>query len=146
MIFSKSLGYAVRGILYIVFRTEEGKKVLLSEIAEQLSAPRHFLAKVMKKMVKENIIDSMKGPYGGFYTNENTMRTSLARLMEITGEDKRLTSCVLKLRRCNSKKPCPMHIEVATLRDEWKQLLNSTTIGDLVRKENPNFIKSITDI
>lgn len=143
MVFSKSLGYAVRGILYIIFRTEEGKKVQLSEIAGELSAPRHFLGKVMKQMVKENIIDSMKGPYGGFYINENTMNTSLARLMEITGEDKRLTSCVLKLRKCNALKPCPMHAQVSLIRDEWTKLLISTTIGDLVRKNNPGFIKEI---
>lgn len=146
MVFSKSLGYAVRGILYIIFSTEDGRRVQLSEIADKLSAPRHFLGKVMKNMVKENIISSMKGPYGGFYINENTLNTTLARLMEITGEDKRLTSCILKLRRCNAQKPCPMHAQVDILRNKWRQLLVSTTIGDLLRNDNPNFIKSISTI
>lgn len=143
MVFSKSLGYAVRGILYVSIAEKKGQKVQLAEIANQIGVPRHFLGKVMKKMVKENILGSMKGPYGGFFITENTMKTPLSRLMEITGEDEKLRSCVLKLRKCSAQKPCPMHAQVESLRNQWKQLLVSTTIGDLLKKGAQNFLKSI---
>lgn len=88
MIFSKSFGYALRGILYVALEEKQKKKVQLDEIAGKLGVPRYFLGKVMKRLVKEGILDSLKGPYGGFYLNENTLQTRLIQLVEITGKAK----------------------------------------------------------
>ena len=42
MIFSKSFGYAVRGVLYIALMQDEKRYVQVEEIASTLSVPRHF--------------------------------------------------------------------------------------------------------
>ena len=146
MVFSKSFGYALRGVLYVAMLNGNKARVQLDEIAEQLSVPRHFLAKVMKIIVKEGVLNSMKGPYGGFYINEQTMQTSLFRLMEITGEVEELSTCVLRLRKCNALHPCPMHKQIESMRKQWRGLLSSTTVGDLLKKEQPDFIQSIAVI
>lgn len=143
MVFSKSFGYALRGILYIALTVNENERIQLAEIAEKLKIPRHFLGKVMRKLAEEGIINSMKGPYGGFSINEGTMETPLRQLINITGEGEGFNTCVLRLRKCNSQNPCPMHEEVELLRTKWQTLLASTTVGDLLKKEQPDFIRSI---
>ena len=50
MIFSKSFGYAIRGILYIAVMKNEKQRVQLDEMAGKLNIPRHFLGKIMKRM------------------------------------------------------------------------------------------------
>ncbi len=146
MIFSKTFGYALRAILFIALKTSEKPKIQLDEIAEQLTIPRHFLGNVMKKLVKEGVVDSMKGPFGGFFLNKNTTRCTLYKLMEITGEVEDISMCVLRLRKCNSINPCPIHHKIDALRKEWKVLLSTTTINDLLKKDKPDFIKSIAVI
>ena len=146
MIFSKSFGYALRGVLYISMTGEDKTRVQLDEIASELAIPRHFLGKVMKKLVKEGVLSSLKGPYGGFSINGKTMETSLLQLVDMTGEPEEFSSCVLRLRKCNSVNPCPMHHQIESLREQWQTLLTSTTIVDLVRKDMPDFIKSIAII
>jgi Rrf2 family protein len=146
MMFSKSFGYALRGVLYVAMEREDKKKVQLDEIAQELAVPRHFLGKVMKNLVKEGVLNSLKGPYGGFYINEKTMQTPLFRLMEVTGEVEEFGSCVLRLRKCNSQNPCPMHNQIESIRKQWRTLLGSTTIGDLLKKDQPDFIRSIAAI
>lgn len=146
MIFSKTFGYAARGILYVAIASERQKKVQLDEMAEVLNVPRHFLGKVMKRMVKEGILTSMKGPYGGFYINDKTLNTPLYRIIEITGESEDFATCVLNLSKCSSQNPCPMHKKMEEVRKECKNILFSTTIGDLLSKEQPDFIRSITTI
>src|SRR5678816_4528942 len=84
MVFSKSFGYAVRGVLYIAIMNGDRKRIQLDEIAEKLTVPRFFLGKIMRKMVKEGILESGKGKYGGFSMNENTLKTTLIKLIEIT--------------------------------------------------------------
>lgn len=143
MILSKSFGYALRGILYVTYMSNEKERVQLSEIAAKLSAPKHFLAKIMKEMVKENILVSVKGPHGGFYMNEKTLQTPLIKLMEITGELKQFDNCVLRLRKCNMTDPCPLHKQAEPLQKQWHDLMANTTINDLLNNEQPEFIQSI---
>lgn len=146
MEFSKSFGYAVRGVLYIAMIAEQKKKVQLDEISAELGIPKPFLAKVMKNLVKEAVLNSLKGPFGGFSLNDKTLQTSLYRLIEITGEPKEFSKCMLNFRKCNAKNPCPLHHQFESLKMQWQRLLSSTTIGDLLKKDQPGFIQSITSI
>lgn len=146
MVFSKSFGYALRGVLYVAMAGEKKTMIQLEEVANQLTVPKHFLAKVMKNLVKEGVLSSMKGPYGGFCTNDMTLKTTLFKLVEITGEVEGLSVCVLRLRKCNSQHLCPMHKQVEVLRKQWHRLLLSTTIGDLIKKDQADFIRSIATI
>jgi DNA-binding IscR family transcriptional regulator len=66
MVFSKSFGYAVRGVLYIATMNGERKRIQLDEIAEKLTVPRFFLGKIMQKMVKEGILSPGKENTGVF--------------------------------------------------------------------------------
>jgi len=144
MVFSKSFGYAVRGLLYIAMMYETKPKVRIEEMAESLALPRYFLGKVMKKLAKEGIISSTKGQHGGFYMNEHTLNTPLVKLIEITTEVEQFDSCVLRLRKCNSKNPCPLHFQVVTMKNQWYRLVADTTVGDLLKNDNPAFLESIT--
>lgn len=146
MFLSKSFGYALRGVLYVALIDKEKRKVRLDEIAEKLSVPRHFLAKIMKTMVKESVLQSTKGPYGGFSLNEKTLDTRLLQLVSITDGVEQFNACVLSLRKCNSKNQCPLHYQMLKLRDNMLTQFSKTTIGDLLNKENPDFIKSISAI
>jgi Rrf2 family protein len=144
MVFTKSFGYAVRGLLYIAMVTETKPKVNLEEIAERLALPRHFLGKVLKKLAKEGILNSTKGPHGGFFINENTLNTPLLKLIEITSEGDQFGSCVLRMRKCNATNPCPLHFQVETMKKQWRKLVSDTTVGDLMKNNNPDFLNSIS--
>jgi len=115
----------------------------MEEVAERLALPRYFLGKVMKKLAKEGIINSTKGPHGGFSINESTLQTPLVKLIEITSESDQFDSCVLRMRKCNSKNPCPLHFQVETMKNQWRSLVADTTVGDLLKYDNPAFLKSI---
>lgn len=146
MVFSKSFGYALRAILYIALSKRQKENIQLDEIAEQLALPRHFLGKVMNKLTSEGILNSAKGPHGGFSITEKTLQTTLIKIIEITGESEQFDSCVLRLRKCNAPNPCPLHIQVESLKSQWHQIVSTTTVGELMKKEYPDFIRSIAII
>lgn len=146
MLLSKSFGYALRGVLYVAMMNGSKKKVQLDEIAEKLAVPRHFLAKVMKRVVKDRILSSERGPYGGFCINESTLQTRLIRLVELSGDAVWFDTCVLQLRKCNAQSPCPLHNQVEMLRKQWFTIITTTTLDDLLKRDQPEFIKSIAAI
>ena len=143
MFFSKSFGYALRGVIYVALVHEENRRVQVDEIAQRLAVPKHFLAKIMNRVVKEGILNSTKGPYGGFSINEETLNAPLIRLLKITDGMEQFNTCVLKLRKCNKANPCPLHFLMDKNRNDLLRNFSQTTIADLLNQENNIQIDSI---
>lgn len=146
MFFSKSFGYALRGILYIALMQDEQRKVQIDEIAQTLSVPKHFLGKIMQELVKAGLLQSTKGPYGGFDLSENTMSVPLIKLIEITGDVNQFNVCVLQMKACNGVNPCPLHDGIEIINEQLKSLLARTTIADLMKEDKSDFIRSLSAI
>lgn len=144
MYFSKSFGYALRGILYTAVAGSERQRIQIGEMAKKLGVPKYFLGKIMKKVVKHGILQSTKGPYGGFSLNDKTMSTSLFELITITDGDTQFENCVLRFKTCNAKRPCPLHHKMSIVKIEMEQLLTQTKIADLLDAEQPGLLKSLS--
>jgi Rrf2 family transcriptional regulator, iron-sulfur cluster assembly transcription factor len=143
MFLSKSFGYALRGILYIALFKDEPRKVQIDEIAEKLSVPRYFLGKILQQVAKAGLLHSVKGPYGGFNINDNTLSTPLIRLVEICDGMEQFSRCELQFRECNEKNPCPLHQEAKEIRNRFLEVMNNTTIESLLSEDKKNIIKSL---
>jgi len=144
MLFSKSFGYALRGILYVAISGNEHKRIPIEEISVRLSVPRHFLGKIMNKLAKEGILSSTKGPNGGFALNDLTLSTSLLTLLESINGLNQFNECVLRLKKCNSKHPCPLHERIQGYKASVLELFSRTDIASLIKNNQPDFIKTIS--
>jgi DNA-binding IscR family transcriptional regulator len=51
--------------------------------------------------------------------------------LNIIDGEKRLTSCLLSLEKCNEDKPCPLHNVLSASRQQIFESLNEKTINDL---------------
>lgn len=143
MILSKSFGYALRGVLYVAKMKDENRKIQVDEIANNLSVPKHFLGKIMQQIVKEGVLKSTKGPYGGFSLANETLNTPLIRLVEITDGMEQFKMCVLKLKYCDGINPCPLHQEMHQIRGKFLSVFTETTVGDIIKDSKSDFIKSL---
>src|SRR5687768_492884 len=135
MLFSKSFGYALRGILYLAAVQEEGRKVQIDEVAVQLGVPRHYLAKIFKRLVKAGLLLSVRGPYGGFILHPDTLKQPVLSIIMITDGLSTFRNCVLRLQECDNQNPCPLHQKVEDIKLSLRTNLQDTAIGDLVMKK-----------
>lgn len=129
--FSKTFGYAVRAAIYVVIHGKDGNKVSLQELSQSLEIPHHFLAKVMQDIVRHGILDSIKGPSGGFYVNDRTASTPAVEVLKITDGSLVFDQCALGIKRCNASFPCPLHDDFATCRNGMLKSLSEKTLGEL---------------
>ena len=143
MIVSKSFGYTIRGILFICSMQPEKQFVQVEEIASALSVPRHFLGKILKKLAKEKILSSAKGPAGGFTINENTLQIKLLDIVKLTDGSLSLGNCVLRLKECSSTNPCPMHYKIEGMRKSLASFLSETTMADLMKTNGAGVIEGL---
>lgn len=143
MVFSKSFGYSVRGILYLALQQEGKKYVQSEEIANALGIPRHFMGKILKGLAREGILKSNKGPSGGFALNENTLNVPLMRLVLVTRGLPDLNKCALQIKTCDKSNPCAIHDQVSAIRNEMKSMLSGIKVIDLLSKGQENLMKMI---
>lgn len=129
-IFSKSCEYALRAVFYIASQSSYDKKVGIKEIAENINSPEAFLAKLLQQLTKANLVQSMKGPNGGFYMREEDLNKTLSTIVEIIDGDSIFNGCGLGLTYCSESNPCPLHDSFKHVRNELTRMLKNTKIQD----------------
>ncbi len=127
--FSKTCEYAIRAMLFIAQKSEQGNKIGIKEIAKGVGAPEHFLAKILQDLSRKGIVQSIKGPNGGFYLDHSSRKTTLADIVSAIDGDKLFTGCSLGLKICSEKNPCPLHNEFKVIRKEIHSMLESATVA-----------------
>lgn len=129
-VFSKTCEYAIRAVFFIAHKTESGGRVGIKEIANGIDSPEPFLAKILQDLSRRGIVQSAKGPNGGFYLDEGAMNRPLAEIVEAVDGNAIFTGCALGLKQCSEVNPCPLHHQFKTIRGEINDLLRTTAIGE----------------
>jgi Rrf2 family protein len=127
MILSKSCEYAIKATIYIAGKSRDGKKSGIIEISNKIGSPQYFTAKILQTLVKENVLQSAKGPSGGFYLDFNK-QIHLIDIVKAIDGDAMFSSCALGLKKCSSTKPCPIHEQIAPIRTELLQLFSKKSV------------------
>ena len=126
---SNACQYAIRGILYLGIHSHKNNKIGVKEIAEALETPQPFLAKLLQKLAKNNLVSSVKGPNGGFYlSKENNKKTIWDIILCIDGSSK-FDACFMGLSTCGDENPCPVHFTVSPFKKKLLQDFQEKTIG-----------------
>ena len=126
--FSKSCEYAIKAMICISQKSREGSRVGVKEVAKSIDAPEHFIAKILQELTRKRILQSMKGPNGGFYLEKTDLKTSLADIVKAIDGDKIYDECVLGLKACSQKNPCPVHDEYKEIKKKLILMLEKNTV------------------
>ncbi|MCO4293945.1 Rrf2 family transcriptional regulator [Solitalea sp. MAHUQ-68] len=128
---SKTCEYAIRALIYIVYKSGDGNKLGIKDIAKEIGSPEHFTAKILQTLSRQGIISSTKGPNGGFYVEKDTAPIPIINVMIAIDGPKPLGTCVLGLKECNDLQPCPLHDSYKGIKQSLFTLFSTKTIQDL---------------
>lgn len=132
--FSKSCEYAIKAMIFVAQKSSETTRIGVKEIAKGTSSPEHFIAKIMQELSRKKLIHSVKGPNGGFYIDKNDLKSSIGDIVKAIDGDSLYTDCVLGLKACNEKKPCPVHFEFKEIKKNLIKMIENNTIGEFNEK------------
>lgn len=130
--FSKSCEYGIKAIIYVATKSLEGERVKIGEVSRGINAPEAFTAKILTSLINKKILESKKGPYGGFIIDRKKIaEIKVSDIVSAIDGDDIYTGCGLGLEECNSNQPCPMHYKFIKIREDLREMLETTTIFDL---------------
>lgn len=129
--FSKTCEYAIRAMIFIAQKTKDGDKVAIKEIAQGIDSPVHFIAKILQDLSRKGLLQSSKGPNGGFYLDHISMKRSLADIVRAVDGEGLFKGCGLGLKQCSESHPCPIHHQFKAIRMQLMQTFEKAKVGEL---------------
>ena len=113
MIHSPTCQHALRALIYLGGKVER-RPVLVREIADASGVPRQSLAKILHGLRNKGLVESTKGPGGGYHLARLGNEITVLDVVEAVDGPLRLgQSCILGLDECSDEASCALH-------DYWK--------------------------
>jgi len=131
---SNASKYAILSTLYLAEHSNEGRKISVKEIAENIDVPSPFLAKLFQQLVRGKIISSTKGPHGGFYLSEKNKNKNVLDIIDNIDGVNKLNGCFLGLNECDSANPCPVHFIVVPFKNNILAKFRDKTIMEFAQE------------
>ena len=118
-------------MIYLSSKFNAKENTGIKEISEYINASEHTVGKILQILVKENIIKSVKGPYGGFYISKEEQKQPIINIVEAIDGKQIFKSCGLGLSKCSSSHPCPIHDDYKEAMDIVEKLFRQKKILEL---------------
>ncbi len=128
---SNTSKYAIRAVIYLALYTSPEKKVGIKEISGELGIPAPFLGKILQILTKHQILDSAKGPHGGFALKKPAIDISLMDIIDVIDGVDSFNQCLIRTSVCSDENPCSLHDKVASYRNGLRSTLMTESIADL---------------
>lgn len=126
--------YAIRAILYLGINSDESNKLGVRKIAGELEIPQPFLAQLLRNLSNKGLVNSTKGPGGGFFLGENNLKHSVWDVISFIDGDTKFDECFLGLAKCNDAHPCPAHKWASPFKNYLLRDFKEKTIADFVEE------------
>ncbi len=128
---SKTCKTAIKAVIYLSSKFETKENAGIKEISEFINASEHTVGKILQTLVKQNIINSLKGPSGGFYISKEQQKQPIINIVEAIDGKQVFKNCGLGLSKCSSSHPCPIHDDYKKARDIIWDLFRKKRVLDL---------------
>jgi Rrf2 family protein len=122
--------YALQALLYLA---EQGKgaQVPAAVMARELDVPGTYLAKVLQRLAREGILVSTRGARGGYRLAVDPAVLTVAKAVASFQELRGTMTCLLG-GPCDPALPCPAHERRSAWNAAALQILEQTTLADLL--------------
>lgn len=122
--------HALQALAEMGARPDSVRRV--AELARRLGLPAAALSKIFQRLARRGLLDSRRGPNGGYRLTRAPREVSLAAVVDAVDESSRSRGrCLLQDRACDEGVPCVMHRAAVSAEARLRRTLESLTLADL---------------
>ena len=134
MLITREADYAVRCVLYLAQKPDQ--RIIVNEIAERMHIPKHYLAKILQRLIREGIVDSIRGSKGGYRLLRSPKQITLLDIIGTIQGSVPVNVCAIDKRRCQMSLACSVHPIWVEIRRNIEKRLKQETIARLMKRKN----------
>ena len=126
-----SAEYALRAMTIVAKEHHRGP-VSATRLAEATGVPKHYLSKVLRRLVLASLLVAQRGHGGGFSLARPARLISFGEVLEAVGFTPDSHRCAFGWGDCNHARPCPLHPAFSRLNEGVLGWLAETSLADVV--------------
>ncbi|MBL9140700.1 MAG: Rrf2 family transcriptional regulator [Phycisphaerae bacterium] len=128
--FSNTFEYAVRAAVNLA--SVEGSSASAERIAECTQVPPGYISKVMRDLVVAGLVESQRGPNGGFRLARAASKISMLDIMNAVAPMARIAGCPLGI--AAHVNLCPLHRRLDDAIASVEKAFAATSLAELIEQ------------
>lgn len=129
---SRTAEYALRACVCLAHDGRQDR-LRAEDVAARIEVPGNYLSKILHRLSREGILESTRGPRGGFELAVPPDELPLARIVghfdpALLDEEGR---CILGRMRCSDRDPCAAHHRWKGVAAKMREFFRDTSLADL---------------
>jgi Rrf2 family protein len=130
---SRKSKYGLKALLLLARERDRGP-VLISELADRERIPKKFLELILLDLKRHGILQSRKGPGGGYQLGRAPDRISVGEVIRVLEGPLALVPCVsrtayMPCEECVNERDCAVRQVFKQVRDETARILDGTSLA-----------------
>lgn len=124
--------YGVRAIFELARNYGKGP-IQIKQISERQDIPMNYLEQLLLQLKKGGIIESIRGPMGGYVLTDDPAKISIADIFQILEGPLQMSGCVQSnnKKHCHRTENCISNILWSKIQRRFVQILDEITLLDL---------------
>ena len=136
--------YAVTAMLDLALHDNDGP-VSLAEISQRQEISLTYLEQLFSKLKRHELIESARGPGGGYRLAVSTEEITIAKIVYSVDEPVDVTRCGGQ-QNCQGDERCLTHDLWMELNRHISEFLNGITLADLIQRNNVKQVSERQDV
>jgi Rrf2 family protein len=132
LLFHRSTEVAIQALVFLA-QQSPGKLSPTHKIAAEAGVPEAYLAKVLQQLSVSGLVRTFRGSGKGVELGRPADAIPLSAVIRAAQGGLDSDRCILGLPVCSEENPCSLHYEWLPHRAAIEELLERTTVADLVR-------------
>jgi Rrf2 family protein len=126
---NQTVEYALRAVIYIA--RDPSVSFRAAEVATAIDAPPNYVAKILGQLARTGILESVRGPSGGFRLSKTPSTVPLAEVVAAFGRPPE-RRCLLGHGICGHNPSCGAHRRWVPIAKALDGFFDDTTIADML--------------
>lgn len=137
---TKKSKYGIKALIFLG-KNYGQEPVQIMKIATEEQIPKKFLEQILIELRNAGLLYSIKGAKGGYSLNKDPKDIRMTQVIRLLDGPIALLPCVSlnfyrKCDECISEEICGIRDTFADVRDAMLQILNDTSIADMIKRED----------
>lgn len=140
---TRQADYALRAIIYLTLNPQ----ARIQEIAQAQYVPKEYLAKIIQKLARAEIVTTHRGVGGGIALSRTPEDITMLEVIEAIEGPVALNRCIIRPGECPRESYCGAHMELENIGKSLAKMLANVNFAQLALNEaslsagmkNPSF-------
>ena len=135
---SKKTKYGLKALIYLARQYDKGP-ILIADLARDEMIPKKFLEAILLSLKNNGILQSRKGKGGGYYLGRHPKEITFGQAIRVMDGPLAPVPCVsesayAECTECHDEFSCGIRIVMKDVRDAMANILDSTTLADVLNQ------------